>query len=386
MPCMKRIKYISAFCILFYTCLSLKGQVGIGTTTPDASSILDLSSTTKGMLIPRMTTAQRNAIGTPVSGLMIYNTSTSAFNFYTGSAWTTLFSGSSGVNSITGTANRITLGGTTSDPIVDISSSYVGQNSITTLGTIGTGTWNGTLIGTPYGGTGTTTTFTPGSIVFAGASGAYTQDNTKLFWDDTNNRLGIGTASPTSHLHIAAGTATASTAPLKFTAGTNLTTPESGAVEYDGTHLYATIGSTRYQLDQQNTLKATYQATPADPASTTSTSGVMMGISGSITPANTGRVMIIISGDLKNGTNNGNTTVQIRYGTGAAPTNGNALTGTSLGGQINMTAASANQRVPFSCNSIVTLTVGTTYWIDLALKAVSGTAYTQNLSISITEL
>jgi hypothetical protein len=51
------------------------------------------------------------------------------------------------------------------------------------------------------GGTGAST-FTAGSVVFAGASGTYTQDNSGLFFDDTNNRLGIGTASPTEKLHV----------------------------------------------------------------------------------------------------------------------------------------------------------------------------------------
>jgi hypothetical protein len=59
----------------------------------------------------------------------------------------------------------------------------------------------GTL-GVTSGGTGTTTTFTAGSVVFAGASGTYTQDNANFFWDDTNNRLGIGTTSPSVSLHI----------------------------------------------------------------------------------------------------------------------------------------------------------------------------------------
>lgn len=53
-------------------------------------------------------------------------------------------------------------------------------------------------IGVARGGTGTATQFTAGSIVFAGASGVYTQDNANLFWDDTNNRLGVGTATPDS--------------------------------------------------------------------------------------------------------------------------------------------------------------------------------------------
>jgi hypothetical protein len=52
------------------------------------------------------------------------------------------------------------------------------------------------------GGTGTSTVFTTGSVVFAGASGVYTQDNANFFWDDTNNRLGLGTAAPAVSLHV----------------------------------------------------------------------------------------------------------------------------------------------------------------------------------------
>jgi hypothetical protein len=57
---------------------------------------------------------------------------------------------------------------------------------------------------------------------------------------DASGNLGIGPSSPTAVLMLKAGTATASTAPLKFTSGTNLTTPEAGAVEYDGTVFYGT--------------------------------------------------------------------------------------------------------------------------------------------------
>ncbi|MFT3932332.1 MAG: hypothetical protein QM726_01855 [Chitinophagaceae bacterium] len=67
---------------------------------------------------------------------------------------------------------------------------------------------------------------------------------------------GIGLTSPTAALQLRAGTATASSgAPLKFTSGTNLTTAEDGAVEYDGTNYYATSGTTRYTLAK--TLTAT---------------------------------------------------------------------------------------------------------------------------------
>jgi hypothetical protein len=67
--------------------------------------------------------------------------------------------------------------------------------------TTGAVTLAGTL-GVASGGTGTSTAFTTGSVVFAGASGTYTQDNANFFWDDTNNRLGIGTSSPTGKLQV----------------------------------------------------------------------------------------------------------------------------------------------------------------------------------------
>jgi hypothetical protein len=66
-------------------------------------------------------------------------------------------------------------------------------------------------------------------------------------------RVGINQTLPTAFLHLPAGTASANSAPLKFTTGTLLTTTEGGTVEYNGSHLYftATNGGTRYQLDQQ---------------------------------------------------------------------------------------------------------------------------------------
>lgn len=59
------------------------------------------------------------------------------------------------VTNVTGTANRVTVTNGTTTPVIDIATTYVGQTSITTLGTITTGAWNGAVIGTSYGGTGT---------------------------------------------------------------------------------------------------------------------------------------------------------------------------------------------------------------------------------------
>jgi hypothetical protein len=67
--------------------ITATGNVGIGTSSPISSAILDLSSTTRGFLPPRMTTTQRNAIVSPVAGLMIYNTTTNVINVYNGTIW-----------------------------------------------------------------------------------------------------------------------------------------------------------------------------------------------------------------------------------------------------------------------------------------------------------
>ncbi|WP_235830957.1 autotransporter outer membrane beta-barrel domain-containing protein [Flavobacterium ustbae] len=70
--------------LLFFFLLSAvsQAQIGIGTITPDATSILDITSTTQGMLAPRMTTAQRTAITTPAESLLVFDTTEKAFYFY----------------------------------------------------------------------------------------------------------------------------------------------------------------------------------------------------------------------------------------------------------------------------------------------------------------
>lgn len=62
------------------------GNVGIG-TTPNANAILDVASTTKAFMPPRMTTTQRDAIVSPTAGMVVYNSTTNVLNFYNGAAW-----------------------------------------------------------------------------------------------------------------------------------------------------------------------------------------------------------------------------------------------------------------------------------------------------------
>jgi len=73
-----------------FTIFNATGNVGINTTTDVASSKLTIESTTQGFLPPRMTTTQKNAIATPATGLMVYDTTLNLMALYNGTVWTTL--------------------------------------------------------------------------------------------------------------------------------------------------------------------------------------------------------------------------------------------------------------------------------------------------------
>lgn len=77
---MKRLVFLLLFCLGSHTLMSQ--NVGIGTNSPDPTSILEIMSTDRGLLIPRLTTAQRNAISNPANGLMIYNITTNCLEIY----------------------------------------------------------------------------------------------------------------------------------------------------------------------------------------------------------------------------------------------------------------------------------------------------------------
>jgi hypothetical protein len=68
------------------------GNVGIGTSSPNASAILDAQSTTKGVRFPNMTTTQKNAISSPAAGLVVFDTTLAKLCVYSGSAWQTITS------------------------------------------------------------------------------------------------------------------------------------------------------------------------------------------------------------------------------------------------------------------------------------------------------
>jgi hypothetical protein len=150
-------------------------QIGIGTATPDASSILDLTSTLLGFLPPRMTNTQRDAIGSPATALLLWSTTDDKFNYYNGSNWRSL------VNS----------------PAATIAA---------------------------------------GGIPFGHADGCdcICTDAANLFWDNTGKNLGLGTADQFGGGAGVVGLNDAGTVPTSNPTGGGALYSEGGALKWRG--------------------------------------------------------------------------------------------------------------------------------------------------------
>jgi hypothetical protein len=113
--------------------------------------------------------------------------------------------------------------------------------------------------------------------------------------------------------------------------------------------------------------------TLAAPTGTTSTTAVMMSVGGAITPVLSTRIWVSVSGQMANSTAGDGVTIDIRYGTGTAPINGAAVSGTLVGIAQTSTSISALQKSGFCVAAPVAgLTVGTAYWFDVSVMAVTG--------------
>ncbi|MEN9304575.1 MAG: hypothetical protein RL264_3004, partial [Bacteroidota bacterium] len=144
------------------TLMSMRGStknVGINNLTPDNSAILDISSTEKGLLIPRMTSTQRNAISLPQNGLMIFNTTSNAMEINTGTTTSPIWSS---VSTATSSTNLYTSDGTLS------------ANRVVTQGA-------------------NTLSFT------STATNGFSVDGATFSVDAANNRVGVGTSSPVAN-------------------------------------------------------------------------------------------------------------------------------------------------------------------------------------------
>ncbi|MCE7933215.1 MAG: hypothetical protein DYG96_01340 [Chlorobi bacterium CHB2] len=97
------------------------GHMGVGTTAPDQSAALDIVSTTGGLLIPRMTSAQRDQIPNPATGLLVFNTTTGNFEYNDGTPGTPVW------ETILNTSNLVNFGwSTTGNPNTNPSTNFLG--------------------------------------------------------------------------------------------------------------------------------------------------------------------------------------------------------------------------------------------------------------------
>jgi hypothetical protein len=116
-------------------------QVGIGTTTPNSSSLLDITDTTKGFLVPRMTLVQRNAIASPATGLLIYQTNNSpGFYYFNGTIWVALSSSSWSLIGNSGTNPTVNKVGTTDNQDFVLVTNNTEKLRVNATGNVGIGT------------------------------------------------------------------------------------------------------------------------------------------------------------------------------------------------------------------------------------------------------
>ena len=193
------------------------GNVGIGSSTPSTALVVS-GTVTIGNLVSTTTTASTFAGGLSVSGATTLATSLTGFIQATSGVISATTSPSlNAMSGVLGVANGGTGQSTYTDGQLLIGNTLT--NGLTPANLTGTSNeisvtnGHGSItLSTPQAiGTGSSPTFasttlsnfTAGSVVFAGTGGALNQNNSNLFWDNTNGRLGIGTVSPSQKLDVA---------------------------------------------------------------------------------------------------------------------------------------------------------------------------------------
>lgn len=130
---------------------------------------------------------------------------------------------------------------------------------------------------------------------------------------------------------------------------------------------------------------ANYQSVVLNPAAVSGAGGKMLGLAGAITPSKSGILVITISGEYLSDSTVFTTDLSVRIGTGTAPANGAAVSGTIIQ-TTNRLASSSTLRIPFSTNVTITGSPGTPYWIDMSAgTSGGGTVQLFNVSISSIE-
>ena len=191
---------LSAAVLLLFSLQGFTQSVGINIdgSLPNSSAILDVKSTNKGLLAPRMTMVQRNAIASPATGLLIFQTDNSiGYYYYNGVAWTPI-SGSAGINYWAANGENIysnnsgNVGIGTSAPIEKLTVQTLNNSyGVSQRGE------NGNIISTYMGGT------SAGIGTFSNTNmRIFSNGNSALFINSGNSNVGVGVDFPANKLQI----------------------------------------------------------------------------------------------------------------------------------------------------------------------------------------
>jgi len=212
-------------CLMVYSQDVLINETG---GTPDTSAALEVQSTSKGVLVPRVTTTQMNAISSPATGLLVFNSTLGSFYFYNGSGWVDLSednlgdhkatqnvqlnnnylsndgdnegiridnSGNVGIGT-TSPSNQLTVFGTSESALALQSSNNSSNHGLAFQNNGGNYTWS--IFRTDAGSN-------AADLVFAGGSSSTNVTSlTERMRINKDGEVGIGTNNPLSPLHILA--------------------------------------------------------------------------------------------------------------------------------------------------------------------------------------
>lgn len=224
-------------------------------------------------------------------------------------------------------------------------------------------------------------TFSAGMTINGTITGTYTLAGTPTYTNlpvATTSVQGIMKGDGTT-INCSVGVCTAT--------GSSATTITPGTTTVTGGATFGILGTNGTALI--NAIPASVQANIiGTPATTTSSAGIMMGFGATchITPAFSGRVKFEIIGTLFNGTAGDLTQSRLFFGTGTAPANGVAVTGTQLGNISEANAPVTNGSSPATLAGIATgLAIGTAEWFDIALNIGTGSAGIQSISCNAFE-